>query len=173
MTVQEFFMQPMVFGAMIGLTVGLFLCLLLLASRLKAWREVRRYRKMLDDKSKMEKEHLELYQADKSRLDDDKKKLAESNENLRKKITQMKSSSETIRARDVEIMARAEKRLMANSPSFSIAWEDAKNAAALELDEEEQGKRETESFFRRFIPTRNGMATEPTKTLETSETFNA
>ena len=156
MNMQEILFHPMSVGAMIGLGIGLALCFMMFVSRWKAGREVRRYRKMLDDKSQMETKHLELYQSDKERLEAENTKLAETNDKLRQKITQMKTSSEVVRACDVEIMARAEKQLLESSPSFAIAWENAKHQAAAEVEAEEAGTRSSESFFQRFMPSRNG-----------------
>ena len=160
MPIQEILEHPMTIGAMIGLSVGLLFCFLMFISRFKVARQAKYYRNMLEERNKMEKEHMELYRKDLERLEKDQVALSETNANLRQKVSQMKSSSETIRARDVEIMARAEKRLLKASPSFGIAWEDAKNNAALELEEEEAGKRKSGSFFRRFVPSRNGTAKE-------------
>ncbi len=158
MTFEEIIKHEMTIGAMIGLAVGLFFCLLVFISRFKVARQAAYYRKALEERNKMEKEHMELYRKDVARMEKDQAALTETNENLRQKVSQMKSSSETVRARDVEIMSRAEKRLLKSSPSFGIAWEDAKNSAALELEEEEAGKRKGSSFFRRFVPSRNATA---------------
>ena len=160
MDLQKLASEPMAIGGYIGLGIGLFFCFLLFVSRFKVAREVSRYRRMLDEKNKMEKEHMELYRRDLNRLEQENATASETNVNLRGKLSELKKLSETVQARDVEIVARAEKRLLTTSPNFTAAWEEAKNAVALELEEEEAGKRKSKSFFRRFTPSRNGTVKE-------------
>jgi hypothetical protein len=54
-------------------------------------------------------------------------------------------------ARDLEILARAEKRMTVAAPGFASPWEQAKQAAWQELSEEETGKSAPRTLFQRFF----------------------
>jgi hypothetical protein len=53
--------------------------------------------------------------------------------------------------RDLEVFARAEKRLFVNVPGFAPAWETAKSEAAAELSEEEAGRSTPKRIFSRLF----------------------
>jgi hypothetical protein len=53
--------------------------------------------------------------------------------------------------RDLEIYARAEKRMLINVPGFAPAWETAKSEAHGELVDEESGKSTPKKIFARLF----------------------
>ena len=53
--------------------------------------------------------------------------------------------------RDLEIFARAEKRMLINVPGFAPAWENAKHAAHTEIEDEESGKSVSKRVFAKFF----------------------
>jgi hypothetical protein len=53
--------------------------------------------------------------------------------------------------RDLEIYARAEKRMVVNVPGFAPAWENAKAAAQAELAEEDAGRSLPKRVFSKFF----------------------
>jgi len=127
-----------------GLALGLLFFVLSFVSGWKVRREFVRYKKMLSDKMELEAENLAKVQAG-------RKELEKEAENLRMKVTQLQERPELKLARELEILARAEKSLMINAPGFAPAWETAKARAAEELVAEESGKSLPQRLFRRFF----------------------
>jgi hypothetical protein len=65
-------------------------------------------------------------------------------------------------SRDLEVFARAEKKMTIAAPGFAGPWEQAKQAAHQELAEEETGKAAPRTLFQRFF---GGVPSEQSRTL--------
>ena len=151
MTVQEALMHPFSIGAMVGLSVGMLFFALALVLRWSKSAEFKRFQTMVNDKMKFEAEHQELARAERLRL-------ADENKNLKLKISEQEKTPSGSLAKDMEIMARAERRLMLSAPTFTSAWEDAKTEAMAELEAEAAGQAKPKSGLRRlFASSSNGQ----------------
>ncbi len=141
-------------------------CVLLVISmyhHLRLKFEHSRYKRMLSDKLEIEASTLHKL---KSELDGVKKE----NENLRVKVQTQNESADIKNARDLEVYARAEKKMMVAAPGFAGPWEQAKQAAYGEISEEDHGKSTPKRFFQRFFGG-SGNGTTTTTTGETVKTL--
>ncbi len=77
--------------------------------------------------------------------------LRRENESLRIKVNALNETPDRKLQRDVEIYARAEKRMLLNVPGFAPAWETAKSEAHNELAEEEGGRKAPKRIFQRLF----------------------
>ena len=145
-SVINFFSQPFVWG----LCLGLFLCCVSVWGHMKTKREYRRYRRHLSDKLELEARQYELIRKEKDTL-------TRENENLRLRIGQLSEKTEQKVLRDLEILTRAEKRMMVQAPGFAGAWEGAKNAASEELTAEDSGRSLPRRLFSRLFGTGNAV----------------
>jgi hypothetical protein len=127
-----------------GLLVGLFFAGMALWGRIKTELEFRRYKKLLGDKMELEADQYR-------KLKEERERLGQENENLRLKVGSTKENPLRDLERELEIFARAEKRMMINAPGFAGAWEAAKAASHDELVEEERGKSLPKKIFRKFF----------------------
>jgi hypothetical protein len=127
-----------------GLLVGFFFTGMALWGRFKTEMEFRRYKKLLGDKMELESEQYR-------KIKEDRERLGQENENLRLKVGSTKENPTRELERELEIFARAEKRMMVNAPGFAGAWESAKAASHDELVEEERGKSLPKKIFRKFF----------------------
>jgi hypothetical protein len=139
---KEFFSHPFVWG----LCLGLLFFVLSFWSHFKTRREYRRYRRHLSDKLELEARQYEVIRKEKDAL-------AKENENLRLRIGQLNEKPEQKILRDLEILTRAEKRMMVQAPGFAGAWETAKAAAAEEVTAEDQGRSLPKRIFSRLFGT--------------------
>lgn len=116
----------------------------------KTKRELKRYQQHLSDKLEIEAEQF-------STLKRASESLRSENENLRLKIGagKVSDSVETL-DRELEIFARAERRMVINAPGFAGAWETAKAAAHEEIQHEERGKSLPRRIFKKFFPGSTG-----------------
>lgn len=137
---KEFFTQPFVWG----LCLGLLFFVLSFWGHFKTKREYRRYRRHLSDKLELEARQYELIRKE-------KETLTKENESLRLRIGQLNEKPEQKVVRDLEIYARAEKRMMVQAPGFAPAWETAKSAAAEELAAEDTGRSLPKRLFSRLF----------------------
>jgi cell division protein FtsB len=103
-----------------------------------------RYRRMLSDKMEID---ATAVSKQKGELDS----LRKENENLRIKVQTLSAQPEQKLARELEIFARAEKKMTVAAPGFASPWEQAKQAAWQELGEEESGKTAPRTLFQRFF----------------------
>jgi hypothetical protein len=119
-----------------GLGVGILLGVIgIVLTMLRLWearREVTRLRRHLADK-------LELEADATNRLKADLQTLRTQNENLRMKVSSLSQTPDRKQQRDLEVYARAERYMVSQSPGFPAVWEQAKQAAAGELETEESG----------------------------------
>ena len=106
--------------------------------------EHKRFRRMLADK-------MELDAAAVSKQKIEIESLRKENENLRVKVQALTSQPAQKLSRDLEIFARAEKKMTVAAPGFASPWEQAKQAAHAELADEETGKAGPRTLFQRFF----------------------
>ena len=136
----EFLKYPFVWGLALGLLFYVFS----MVNHLKTKRDYTRFQKHLSDKLELEAKGFENVRVD-------KENLLKETENLRLKIAQLTERPENRIQRDIEIMVRAEKRMMINAPGFAAAWENAKAEAIRELEDEERGKSVPKRLFTRLF----------------------
>ncbi len=128
-TIQQILLSHFTWGLLLGL---IFLALALYRIvRLKG--EIKRYKRHLSDKLEVER-------------------LKKENENLRVKVASLSDFPDRRLERDLEIYARAEKRMMVGVPGFAGPWENAKHDAMLEIQGEEAGQSLPKRVFARLFP---------------------
>jgi hypothetical protein len=106
--------------------------------------EMGRFRRHLSDKLEIEAESMKKTKAE-------QEILRKENESLRVKVNALNEMPERKIQRDLEIYARAERRMLLNVPGFAPAWETAKSEAHNELSEEEAGKAAPKRIFARLF----------------------
>jgi|SRR5687767_6534259 hypothetical protein len=106
--------------------------------------ELTRFRRHLSDKLEIEADTMKKLKAE-------AEVLRKENESLRVKVNALNELPERKLQRDLEIYARAEKRMLINVPGFAPAWETAKSDAHHELSEEEAGKSTPKRLFSRLF----------------------
>ena len=151
MTIQEALSHPFAYGAMAGFGLGMVLFFFALALRWNKSKELKNLRQLMSDKMKLEADHQELARAERVRL-------AEENQNLKSKVSSLQKTPENSAAHDLEVMARAERKLLLAAPSFTSAWEDAKQTAQAELEQEAIGRAKPRTMFRRMFSTNGKVA---------------
>jgi len=129
-----------------GVALGLLFFFFSAWSHFKTKRELRRYRKHLSDKLELEARQYELVRRE-------KETIGKENENLRLRIGQLNEKPEQKMLRDLEVLSRAEKRMIVQAPGFAGAWENAKAAAIEELTAEDQGRSLPKRIFTRLFGT--------------------
>ena len=140
-TVHQILASPFTWGLFLGL---IFLALALYRIvRLKG--EIKRYKRHLSDKLEIEAESGQKVRGDIERL-------KKENENLRVKVASLNDFPERRLERDLEIYARAEKRMMVGVPGFAGPWENAKHDALLEIQGEDAGQSLPKRVFARLFP---------------------
>jgi hypothetical protein len=128
-----------------GLLLGLVFALLAFYSLIRLKGEFKRYKRHLSDRLEIEAETVQKKGADLDRL-------KKENENLRVKVASLNDFSERRLERDLEIYARAEKRMLIGVPGFAGPWENAKHDALLEIQGEEAGQSLPKRVFARLFP---------------------
>jgi hypothetical protein len=106
--------------------------------------EHNRYKRMLSDKLEIEANTM-------SKMKGELEAIKKENENLRIKVQSTTDNGDGKLTRDLEIFARAEKKMMVAAPGFAGPWEQAKQAAFQELAEEDTGRVAPKRFFQRFF----------------------
>src|SRR6185295_18374003 len=106
--------------------------------------EMARFRRHLSDKLEIEADTMKKI---KTELDT----LRKENETLRVKVNALNEVPDRKIQRDLEIYARAEKRMLISAPGFAPAWETAKTEAHHELSDEEGGKKAPKRIFSRLF----------------------
>ena len=128
----------------LGFYLGCVFLVLALYQYVRLKGEFRRYKNYLSDKLQIEAESMQRVKAE-------QETLRKENENLRVKVNSLNDSSERKLQRDLEIYARAEKRMLISAPGFAPAWETAKSDAHHELSEEESGRSQPKRIFSRLF----------------------
>jgi len=139
----------------LGFYTGCIFLVMALYHQVRLKLEHGRYRRMLSDK-------MEIDATAVSKQKGELEALRKENENLRVKVQALTAQPEQKLAREVEIFARAEKKMTVAAPGFASPWEQAKQAAHQELAEEESGRAPHRTLFQRFF---GGAASEPVRSL--------
>ena len=137
---KNLFVSPFAWGFYLGcvfLVIALYQYV-----RLKG--ELNRFRRHLSDKLEIEAETMK-------KIKQEQESLRRENESLRIKINALNETPDRKLQRDVEVFARAEKRMLLNVPGFAPAWETAKTEAHNELSEEESGRSAPKRIFQRLF----------------------
>jgi hypothetical protein len=140
MTMKEFLTQPFA----LGFYTGCFLLCIALYHHFKLKLEHARYKRMLGDK-------MEIEAATMSKMKGELETVRKENENLRIKVQTLSETGDGKTVKDLEVFARAEKKMMVAAPGFAGPWEQAKQAAFHDLSEEDAGKATPKRFFQRFF----------------------
>lgn len=140
MTRQEFFLQPFA----LGFYTGSVLLVLALYQYFRLKGELARFRRHLSDKLEIEADTMR-------KIKNEQESLRKENEHLRVKVSALNEAPERKLQRDLEVFARAEKRMLISVPGFAPAWETAKSEAHMELAEEENGKKAPRRIFTRLF----------------------
>ncbi len=127
-----------------GFYLGLIFLLIVAYNYLRLKGEFTRYRRHLSDKLEIEADTMK-----KSKVE--LETMRKENETLRVKVNALNEAPDRKIQRDLEVYARAEKRMLLNVPGFAPAWETAKSEAHSELVEEESGKRPSKRIFARIF----------------------
>ena len=130
----------------LGLELGLFLTALALWRVLRLKLELRRFKQHLNDRMELEAAALQ-----KARREQEA--LRQENEQMRIRVAGFNGTPEGRLQQDLEVYARAEKRLLVNIPGFAAAWENAKAAALAEIAEEDAGRSLPKRVFSRLFGT--------------------
>jgi hypothetical protein len=136
----NFLKQPFAWGLCLGL---LFFCLSAWG-HFKTKRELKRYHRHLSDKLELEARQYETVRKERDTL-------AKENENLRVRVQQLSDKPDQKLVRDLELYARAEKRMTMQAPGFGGAWEMAKQQAGEEMSAEDSGKSLPKRLFNRLF----------------------
>jgi len=145
--VNSFSFYLCVFGS--GLFLGLIFALI-------AWNNARIARGERNKLKMLLGEKLEIESTATAKLKVELDQLRKQNENLRIKVSEVNQSPEKRLQRELEIFARAEKRLVEKSPGFPAAWESAKREANDELVLEESGQTLPKRLFQKFTALTGG-----------------
>lgn len=140
----DFLFHPFTYG----LALGLFCAALALWRVFRLKMELSRFKQHLVDR-------MELESGTARKTKDELEALRRETEQLRLKVASFNTQPGGQLQRDLEIYARAEKRMVVNVPGFAPAWENAKAAAAAELAEEDAGRSLSKRVFSRFFGTGN------------------
>jgi hypothetical protein len=137
---KDIFLSQFALGFYLGCVFLVIACYNYL--RLKG--ELGRFRRHLSDKLEIEAESMKKTKAE-------QEVLRKENESLRVKVNALNELPDRKLQRDLEIYARAEKRMLLNVPGFAPAWETAKTEAHNELSDEEAGKAAPKRIFARLF----------------------
>jgi citrate synthase len=131
-------------GLYIGLFLGLVLLILLAYNYLRLKGELSRFRRHLSDKLEIEAETMK-------KIKTEQENTRQVNEALRIKVNALNELPDRKLQRDLEIYARAEKKMLIQVPGFAPAWETAKAEAHTEIVEEENGRSAPRRIFSRLF----------------------
>ncbi len=134
------FLHPFALGFYLG-------CVFLILALYQYFRlkgELSRFRRHLSDKLEIEAETMKKTKTD-------LEILRKENETLRVKVNALNEAPDRKIQRDLEVYARAEKRMLMNVPGFAPAWETSKSEAHTDLVEEESGKSAPKRIFARLF----------------------
>jgi len=127
-----------------GFYLGCIFLVIAIYNYLKLKTELSRFRRHLSDKLEIEAETMKKIKAE-------QEALRKENESLRVKVNALNEIPDRKLQRDLEVFARAEKRMLINAPGFAPAWETAKSEAHGELAEEEAGRQAPKRIFARLF----------------------
>src|ERR1700742_1016264 len=127
-----------------GFYFGCIFLLIVSYNYLRLKGELARFRRHLSDKLEIEAETMKKIKAE-------QESLRQVNEGLRIKVNSLNELPDRKLQRDLEIYARAEKKMLIQVPGFAPAWETAKAEAHTELMEEESGRSAPRRIFSRLF----------------------
>lgn len=127
-----------------GLGLGLLFTVLALYNYVRLKGELGRFRRHLSDKLEIEAETMK-------KIKGDQETLRRENEGLRIKVNALNELPDRKLQRDLEVYARAEKKMIMQAPGFAPVWETAKGEAHTELMEEESGRSAPRRIFSRLF----------------------
>jgi hypothetical protein len=163
---QKIFLSEFALGFYLG-------CVFLVLSLYQYFRlkgELGRFRRHLSDKLEIEAETMK-------KIKQEQETLRRENESLRIKVNALNETPDRKLQRDVEIYARAEKRMLLNVPGFAPAWETAKTEAHNELADEEGGRAAPKRIFQRLFggggSTQNALPSRDTNSGNSHDTESA
>ncbi|HSI11370.1 MAG TPA: hypothetical protein VK961_04975 [Chthoniobacter sp.] len=128
----------------LGFYLGCVFLVIACYNYLKLKSELSRFRRHLSDKLEIEAETMKKIKAE-------QEALRKENETLRVKVNALNEIPDRKLQRDLEVYARAEKRMLIHAPGFAPAWETAKSDAHSELAEEEAGRQAPKRIFARLF----------------------
>src|SRR5579872_6478451 len=128
----------------LGFYLGCVFLIIACYNYLRLKGELARFRRHLSDKLEIEAETMKKIKAE-------QENLRKENESLRVKVNALNEIPDRKLQRDLEVYARAEKRMLINAPGFAPAWETAKSEAHGELAEEEAGRQAPKRIFARLF----------------------
>jgi len=128
----------------LGFYLGCVFLIIACYNYLRLKGELSRFRRHLSDKLEIEAETMKKIKAE-------QETLRKENESLRVKVNALNEIPDRKLQRDLEVYARAEKRMLINAPGFAPAWETAKSDAHNDLAEEEAGKAPSKRIFARLF----------------------
>lgn len=140
MSMTEILVHPFTLGLALGLVLLLFAVVRLIGVKT----ELARYRRLLSDK-------LEADAEAQVKSKKEREALTRENENLKSKVHSLSQLPDRRDLRDLEVYARAEKKLTIDVPGFAQAWERAKSDAQNEIREEESGNSLPGRVFRKLF----------------------
>ena len=106
----------------LGFYLGCIFLVIACYNYLRLKGELARFRRHLSDKLEIEAESMKKIKAE-------QENLRKENESLRVKVNALNEIPDRKLQRDLEVYARAEKRMLINAPGFAPAWETAKSDA--------------------------------------------
>ena len=137
---EKYLLREFAFGFYFGCIFLVIACY----NYFKVKSELARFRQHLSDKLEIEADTMKKLKAE-------QESLRKENETLRVKVNALNEIPDRKLQRDLEIYARAEKRMLINAPGFAPAWETAKSNAHNDLAEEEAGKAAPKRIFSRLF----------------------
>jgi hypothetical protein len=140
MTIKDVLLNPFAYG----LYLGLIFAALTFYRVLHLKSEMKRYKRHLSDKLEIEADSM-------NKVKREVDALRKENENLRLKVGSLNELPDRKLQRDLEVYARAEKRMLISVPGFAPAWESAKNSAVSEIGDEEAGRSIPKRVFARLF----------------------
>jgi hypothetical protein len=128
----------------LGFYLGMVFLIISLYNLLRIKSELSRFRRHLSDKLEIEAETMK-------KIKMEQENFRRENESLRIKVNSLNELPDRKLQRDLEVYARAEKKMLMQVPGFAPAWETAKGEAHTELMEEESGRSAPRRIFSRLF----------------------
>lgn len=128
----------------LGLLLGLIFAALAFYQLLRVRGEFKRFKRHLSDKLEIDADSI-------TKIRKEQETLRKENEHLRVKVQGLNETPDRKVQRDLEIFARAERRMLISVPGFAPAWESAKESAFREIEEEERGNSLPKKVFTKFF----------------------
>lgn len=97
------------------------------------------------------------------KIKSEQESMRKENESLRIKVNALNELPDRKLGRDLEVYARAEKKMLVQVPGFAPAWETAKSEAQAELTEEESGRSAPRRIFSRLFGSSTGTNALPAR----------